>query len=63
MRFHLRCTHLDCAVTCWVRGDHEFDTNATVIDDNDPMEDACEHIKAGDYEIVDSEAIDDFYDL
>lgn len=54
MRYKLLCSK-GCGASVWVCGTYEEDTNATVLDDNDPLDEACEHIKAGDYEIVDSE--------
>jgi hypothetical protein len=57
VNYQIRC--VVCGAKCWTRGDYESDTNACVLDDNDPLDDACEHIKAGgDYEIVDEEPID-----
>lgn len=54
MRLKYKCSV--CGATGWSRGWSEDDTNAAGIDENDPMEDACQHIKnGGDYELVDLE--------
>ena len=55
MNFLLRCIHPGCGATVWARGHEEPDVNAVVISDDDPMADACDHIRGGDYEIIDSE--------
>jgi hypothetical protein len=48
-----------CKCTIWIRGIEEYDTNALVLDDNDPAwDEACEHIANGDYRIGVSESID-----
>lgn len=58
MRFKYRCTQ--CGATGWAKGWEEPDVNAAGINDDDPMEDACEHIRAGgNYELVDREYDDD----
>lgn len=56
-----KCTA--CGTTGWARGWDEPDVNACGINDDDPMEGACEHVIAGgDYEIVDyEESRDDDY--
>lgn len=33
--YKLQCT---CGATCWVRGDHEWDTKALTLDDDSPRE-------------------------
>ena len=53
MRYAVKCTQ--CGAVIWIRGtEHE-------LMDNDPdWDDACDHVKnGGDYEITDSEPIDD----
>ncbi len=58
MRYTVICQK--CSRAIWVRGTYESDTNATVLDDNDPhWEDACEHILAGDYDIGEESNDDD----
>ena len=50
MKYLVQCQACDCSVR--VRGSYEFDTNATVLNDDDSgWEEACEHITAGDYYI------------
>lgn len=57
MRHQLKCTV--CGVTCWAKGWDEPDTNSAGADENDPLEDACEHILAGgDWEIIDTSTDD-----
>jgi hypothetical protein len=55
MRFKCVCT--ECEHEFCVQGYVEFDTNATVLREDDPgWEDACEHVKAGgDYDIAHGE--------
>jgi hypothetical protein len=54
MRHKYKCTI--CGATGWARGWSEDDINAAGLDDNDPLEDACEHINAGgDYTLIDTE--------
>lgn len=54
MRFKYKCDV--CEATGWASGWQENDTNAAGLYDDDPLEDACEHIKAGGtYTLVDSE--------
>jgi hypothetical protein len=54
VRFKYKCNV--CGATGWARGWSEPDVNAAGLCDDNPMEDACEHIKAGgDYELVDQE--------
>ncbi len=54
LMFKYQCTK--CAATGWAKGWEEFDTNAAGLDDNDPLEDACEHIRAGgDYSLIDQD--------
>jgi hypothetical protein len=49
-----------CGHAFWTRGTEEEDTNALVLDESDPWDDACEHVKAGgDYRIGRSEAEDE----
>lgn len=63
MRYKYQCKVPTCKATGWAGGYYEPDTNAGGINDNDPMEDACEHIKAGgDYSLIDQEE-EDPYDL
>ena len=53
MKYQVECEL--CPATCWVRGKEEPD-GAVIFDENDPMEDACEHIQAGgDFFIIDEE--------
>ena len=57
MRYKLKCK--TCGAIVWVRGSFEPDTNATVLDDDAiELSEACEHIVAGEYEIVDEEPIE-----
>jgi hypothetical protein len=37
-----------CGHTCWTHGYVEPDTNATVFDENDPLEDGCVHMQNGE---------------
>lgn len=37
-----------CGHRCWTKGHEETDTNAIVLDDNDPLDEGCEHMKAGE---------------
>lgn len=61
MRYQYKCKV--CCATGWARGYYEPDTNAGGICEDDPMEDACEHIKAGgDYDLIDQE-YEDPYDI
>lgn len=55
MRFKIVCVVCECEL--WVQGHIEYDTNATILRENDPAwDDACEHIRAGgDYDIKDSD--------
>jgi len=60
MKLQIQCSV--CGVKCWTRGTIEDDINAVAFDENDPMEDDCEHIKNGaDFTVIDQEA-DDFDD-
>lgn len=50
MKYQVTCQK--CNECIWVHGAYEPDTNATVLDDNDPeWDNGCDHIKNGDYEI------------
>ncbi len=63
VRFKLKCRI--CGECAWIRGTHESDTNATVLDDKDPYSaDACEHLNDGnaEYDIVDEEYENDYDD-
>ena len=54
MRYQVNCP--TCKECIWVHGVYEPDTNATVLDENDSeWDNACDHIKAGDYEILPDE--------
>ena len=56
LRVHCRCDIADCQETFWANGREEPDVNAMGVCDDDEMEDACEHVKAGgSYTIIDSE--------
>jgi hypothetical protein len=59
MNYEIICTI--CGNTFWTRGTEEQDTNALVLDDNDPWPDACEHLRNGEdnYRIGRSEYIDE----
>lgn len=58
MKFKLVCNI--CNLSIWIRGDYDYETNATELDDNDSAwEDGCKHITNGDFEITDSEYDDD----
>lgn len=59
MRYKVVC--IVCHESVWVRGDEDPTVNALELKDNDSAwDDACKHIKAGgDYEVTDSEPIDD----
>ena len=62
MKFLLVCDSKNafCGSAVWIRGHTEYDTNATVLDDNDSRwETACVHIRSGDYYIKDSEVDDE----
>lgn len=53
-----------CGHAFWTRGIEEDDTNALILDENDPWPYACEHLRNGEdtYHIGKSEPIDcDFY--
>ena len=55
MRYEIQCNV--CSARCWTRGVYESDTDAVVLDDNDPLEDGCEHMRdGGDFTIIDEEA-------
>jgi hypothetical protein len=62
MKYLVQCQKCDCSV--WIRGSYEGDTNATVLSDNDSRWlEACEHIQAGDYDILDEEPLcEEIYD-
>ena len=54
MNYQIECDI--CGARCWTRGEYESDTNAVVLDDNDPLDDACEHIRdGGSFTIIDEE--------
>ena len=56
LRYKYKCKEPGCECTGWARGWDEPDVNAGGICEDDPMEDACEHIRnGGDYDLVDSE--------
>lgn len=59
MRFKVVCPECECEL--WIQGHVEYDTNATVLREDDAnWADACEHVTAGGpYDIRDSE---DSYD-
>lgn len=65
MRFQLKCQ--TCGETLWIKGTYEGDTNATVLDDDDPnWDDACEHVRNGGgdgFDIVDYEYPDTYADI
>lgn len=56
MKYLIQCHKCECFV--WIRGGYEPDTNATVLADNDSRwDEACEHIYAGEYDILDEEPL------
>lgn len=59
MRYEVKCSV--CGHVIWVGGWFEADVNALELNDSDPAwDEACEHLKhGGDYEIGESEPMDD----
>jgi hypothetical protein len=37
----------ECGAKVWTHGEEEDDINAFILDENDPLEDGCEHMKNG----------------
>jgi hypothetical protein len=55
MNYQIKCE--TCGEKCWVPGSYEPDTNAVVLNENRPWEDACTHIRGGGgFEVVGEEA-------
>jgi hypothetical protein len=56
---HLQIKCDDCGATCWTKGYIEEVTNAVIYNEDDPLEDACEHIQQGGAWTVINEEYDD----
>ena len=59
MKFHVRC--VTCNHTCWIGGEEEADTNAFSPDEQDLVDEGCEHLReGGDFIVFESETEDEY---